>query len=94
MDDWDPPNRRQLTGKQHAFCMKVAYERMSLSAAYRAVYSAEYSKPETIHVSASRLAKDPRIAAKISELRAAVLEAFRSGKYRRSRKGACASSLR
>ncbi len=92
MDEWEFVSRRQLTGKQHAFCMKVAYERMSLSAAYRAVYSAEYCNPNTIHVSASRLAKDPRIAAKIAELRANVLAAFRSGKYRRSRKGARAST--
>ena len=72
MDKWEIPSRRQLTGKQWRFALKVGCERMSLSRAYRETYSVN-GKPETVHVSASRLAKDPRIAAKIAEYRAAVL---------------------
>ncbi len=76
-------SRRQLTGKQWKFCLKVGCERMSLSDAYRAVYATDNSKPETIHVSASRLAKNPRVAAKIEEYRAAVFLAVQTGSHRR-----------
>ncbi len=73
MEEWNFISRRLLTGKQEAFCLKVACERMNQSAAYRAVYSMRLGTPATIHTSASRLAKNPRIAARIAELRAEVL---------------------
>ncbi len=73
MDEWNFISRRLLTGKQEAFCLKVACERMNQSAAYRAVYSMRLGKSATIHTSASRLAKEPRIAARIAELKAEVL---------------------
>lgn len=38
------------------------------SDAYRAAYSCENSKPETIHSEASRLKADPKVAARILEL--------------------------
>jgi len=61
-----------LTAKQAAFCNAVALENQSLTDAYRAVYDTSKCKPETVHRSATQLAKSPTIAARIAELRGKV----------------------
>ncbi len=58
-----------LTAKQSAFCNAVALENQSLSEAYRAVYDTSKCKPETVHRSATQLAKSPMIATRIAELK-------------------------
>jgi hypothetical protein len=59
----------KLTSKQEQFAQLVAAGE-SQSDAYRATYNCRNTLDKTIHESASRAAADPKIAARIKELRA------------------------
>ena len=60
---------QRLTPKQDDFCHKFL-ELKSASAAYKASYNAANSKPETVHRCATDLLNNPKIAARLDELRA------------------------
>ena len=60
---------QKLTPKQDDFCHKFL-ELKSASAAYKASYNAANSKPETVHRCATDLLNNPKIAARLDELRA------------------------
>lgn len=62
-----------LTPKQEAFCLKYV-ETGNASEAYRLSYAAERMKPETIHRSANELMGNPKVTARLAELRQAVGE--------------------
>lgn len=62
-----------LTLKQEAFCLKYI-ETGNASEAYRLSYAAENMKPETVHRSANELMGNPKVTARLSELRQAVEE--------------------
>lgn len=63
-----------LTPKQEAFC--IAYiETGNASEAYRRAYACGKSKPETINRTAKELVDNPKIAARLQELRAPAVEA-------------------
>ncbi|AYO38477.1 terminase small subunit [Serratia sp. P2ACOL2] len=57
-----------LTLKQEAFC-QAYIETGNASEAYRTAYAADKMKPEAVHVQASKLQDNPKIALRISELR-------------------------
>ena len=59
---------QRLTAKQEDFCRKFM-ELKSASDAYRAAYDAENSKKETVHRCATELLDNPKIAARLDELR-------------------------
>lgn len=59
-----------LTPKQEAFCQRYL-ELGNASEAYRRCYSAEKAKPETINRSAKELLDNPKVAARLAELRGA-----------------------
>lgn len=63
-----------LTPKQEAFCQRYL-ESGNASEAYRQCYSAEKAKPETINRSAKELLDNPKIAARLEELRGVALAA-------------------
>ncbi|MDH7548255.1 terminase small subunit [Stenotrophomonas geniculata] len=63
---------RALTPKQESFCQRYL-ETGNASEAYRLCYSAEKAKPETVNRSAKELLDNPKIAARLSELRAEAL---------------------
>ncbi|WP_329760616.1 terminase small subunit [Stenotrophomonas geniculata] len=63
---------RVLTPKQESFCQRYL-ETGNASEAYRLCYSAEKAKPETVNRSAKELLDNPKIAARLSELRAEAL---------------------
>jgi phage terminase small subunit len=65
-----------LTAKQEGFCQAIITG-MSHSDAYRANYSCEKSKPETIHRKAKELMDNGKVAARIEELRAPVVSEAR-----------------
>ncbi len=58
---------KQLTKKQAAFAQHVALHG-SATEAYKAVYSTSRMKPESIHVAASQLATNDKVAIRIREL--------------------------
>ena len=60
---------QRLTPKQDDFCHKFL-ELKSASAAYREVYDAAGSKPETVHRRASELLDNGKVAARLDELKA------------------------
>ena len=60
---------QKLTPKQDAFCRKFL-ELKSASAAYREVYDAANSKPETVHQNATTLLNNTKVATRLDELRA------------------------
>jgi len=62
-------SNQRLTPKQDDFCHKFL-ELKSASAAYRAAYGAENSKPETVHRNASALLSNNKVATRLDELRA------------------------
>jgi hypothetical protein len=64
-------SNQRLTPKQEDFCQQYLLLK-SASAAYRESYDATRSKPETVHVRASELLKNSKVAARIDELRAEV----------------------
>lgn len=62
-----------LTKKQEAFAL--AFVKLgNASDAYRATYTTSKSTAKTVHESASRLAADPKVAARIAQLRGRALE--------------------
>ena len=63
-----------LTPKQEAFCLAYL-ETGNASEAYRRAYNAEKSKPETINRTAKELVDNPKIAARLQELRAPAVKA-------------------
>ena len=60
---------QKLTPKQDDFCHKFL-ELKSASAAYRAAYDAEKSRPETVHRNAAALLNNNKIITRLDELRA------------------------
>lgn len=56
-----------LTIKQEAFC-QAYIETGNASEAYRTAYAADKMKPEAIHVQASKLQDNPKIALRLNEL--------------------------
>lgn len=60
----------KLTAKQEGFAQSVVGG-MNQSDAYRANYGCTRMAPDTIYVSASQLAANPKVAIRIDELRAA-----------------------
>jgi phage terminase small subunit len=62
-------SKDELTQKQEAFCLAYV-ETGNASEAYRRSYDvADETKPETIWSEASRLVADPKVSARIMELR-------------------------
>ncbi len=57
-----------LTIKQEAFC-QAYIETGNASEAYRSSYAAENMKPDAVHVQASKLLDNPKIALRVTELR-------------------------
>jgi len=66
----------KLTSKQENFC-HAFIELGNASDAYRAAYDAEKMKEETIWRSAHDVLKNPKVAARIEELRAPIVERVR-----------------
>jgi phage terminase small subunit len=62
-----------LTPKQEAFCLKYI-ETGNASEAYRHAYDAEGMKPETVNRTAKELLDNPKIAARLQEIKAAHLK--------------------
>ncbi|WP_315386594.1 terminase small subunit [uncultured Stenotrophomonas sp.] len=62
----------ELTPKQEGFCQRYL-ETGNASEAYRLCYNASNAKPETINRSAKELLDNPKIAARLAELRAVAL---------------------
>ena len=60
---------QRLTPKQDDFCHKFL-ELKSASAAYREVYDAAGSKPETVHRNGTTLLNNSKVATRLDELRA------------------------
>ena len=58
-----------LTSKQNAFAMSLA-DGLPASASYRQAYDADGMKPESVWVESCRLATNPKVALRVSELRA------------------------
>jgi phage terminase small subunit len=58
-----------LTPKQEAFCRAMITE-PDQSAAYRAAYNCQKATPKTINEMASKLLKNPKVAARVTALRA------------------------
>ncbi|EOX9034731.1 terminase small subunit [Enterobacter hormaechei] len=56
-----------LTIKQEAFC-QAYIETGNASEAYRTAYAADKMKPEAVHVQASKLQDNPKIALRLKEL--------------------------
>jgi phage terminase small subunit len=63
----------KLTAKQEAFCQGIA-DGLGQADSYRAAYDAEGMKDNTIYPLASKLMKNDKVAARISELRESVQE--------------------
>lgn len=60
-----------LTAKQEAFAQAIA-SGMNQSDAYRKAYDASKTKPDVVHVKASQLMADGRVAVRVAELRKAI----------------------
>ena len=63
---------RNLTDKREKFCRLFVEKMEDASAAYRGAFRAENMKPETVHRCAHELLKNPKITARIEELRAEI----------------------
>jgi phage terminase small subunit len=63
----------KLTAKQEAFCQGIA-DGLGQADAYRAAYDAEAMSDASIYPQSSRMMKNPKVAARIAELRAQVQE--------------------
>jgi phage terminase small subunit len=66
-----PSNK--LTAKQELFCQAIA-DGKDQATAYRTAYDADNMKDESVYPQASKLMKDPKIAIRVSELKAEVAE--------------------
>ena len=62
----------KLTAKQERFCELVALEGVTLVDAYRQAYDASRMTDKTAHESASKLAADPKMSARIESLKAEI----------------------
>ncbi|WP_060443877.1 terminase small subunit [Serratia marcescens] len=62
-----------LTIKQEAFC-QAYIETGNASEAYRSSYAAENMKPDAVHVQASKLLDNPKVALRVAELRGEIKE--------------------
>ena len=62
-----------LTAKQEAFCQAIA-DGKDQATAYRTAYDAANMKDESVYPQASKLMKNPKIALRVSELKAQVAE--------------------
>ena len=67
-----------LTSKQESFCHSIVTG-MSQADAYRAAFSAGKMKAETIQEEASRLMANPKVSARVVELRAPVIVKMQYG---------------
>ena len=67
-----------LTSKQESFCHAIV-SGMSQADAYRAAFSAGKMKAETIQEEASRLMANPKVSARVVELRAPVIVKMQYG---------------
>lgn len=79
-----------LTSKQEAFAVAVARGEKQ-SDAYRDVYQPKNMTPKTIYEAASRLAKNSKVAARISQLSGPALEAAAVTVERTVKEAACIS---
>lgn len=66
----------KLTAKQEAFCQAIV-SGMSQADAYRAAYNASNMKPPSVQVNASKLMANAKVALRVKELRAPVMEELR-----------------
>ncbi len=64
----------ELTAKQEQFALIAVQPGATLSGAYRAAYNAEKMNPNTIYRTAHELATNPKITARMAELRAAAAD--------------------
>ena len=62
-----------LTAKQEKFAQCIALEDMTYTDAYKTAYNAENMSNKTVNEQACVLAKDPKISARIDELRAVAM---------------------
>jgi phage terminase small subunit len=67
-----------LTGKQEAFAQGIV-SGLSQADAYRGAYQVRTASDKTIHETASRLMADPKVAARVLELRQPVVAKLRYG---------------
>lgn len=67
-----------LTAKQEAFCQAIV-QGAGQSDAYRQAYTVKKMKPAAVDVEASRLMDNPKIAQRVVELRAPVIEKVQYG---------------
>lgn len=63
----------KLTAKQEAFAQAIA-DGLGQADAYRMAYDAESMKDESIYPQASKLMKNPKVATRVSELKAQVAD--------------------
>ena len=63
----------KLTAKQETFAQAIA-DGLGQADAYRMAYDAESMKDESIYPQASKLMKNPKVATRIGELKAQVVE--------------------
>ena len=63
----------KLTAKQELFCQAIA-DGKDQATAYRTAYNAENMKDESVYPQASKLMKNPKIATRVSELKALTAE--------------------
>ncbi len=66
-------DKMTLTPKQEKFCREVVKGK-DYSAAYQAVYNTKRMKDKTVWEEACRLAKNPKVAARIEELKGKIEE--------------------
>jgi phage terminase small subunit len=66
---------KRLTAKAERFCLEAVRPGNTLSDAYRTAYRPRKSTPKTINEEACRLAANPKVAARIAELRSAAAAA-------------------
>ena len=69
---------KSLTPQQEKFAQLIA-SGMNQSAAYRVAYNAKRMKANVVTVEASKLAANPKITLRVSEIRKPVIEAARYG---------------
>jgi len=64
----------KLTAKQERFCLEMVKPKANQSDAYRKAFKPKRMKAKTIWEEASRVAADPKVAARIAELMKPLLE--------------------
>ena len=76
LNRWARLEKMNLTDKQEKFCQKVV-ELSNNSEAYREAYDTSRMKDATVHRSAKELMSNPKIAARLEELREELRERYR-----------------